>query len=204
MKVIGITGGAGSGKTVILDYIEKKYGARVIQADLVGHAVMRPGNTCYDSIVEVFGMGVLAEDSTIDRSKLGRIVFADKELLEVLNRIIHPAVKEYIGREIEKERKKGNAPFMVIEAALLIEDNYDAICDELWYIYASDEVRKERLKSSRGYSDSKIEDLFRNQLTEEEYRDNCQMVIDNSNSNYRLVYEQIDKGLMNSTLENHI
>lgn len=195
MKVLGITGGAGSGKTMILTYIEKKYGVRVIQADLVGHVVMRPGNAGYDKIIEIFGTGILAEDSTIDRSKLGGIVFGDKGLLVALNGIIHPAVKEYIRQEVEKERKKNEIPFIVIEAALLIEDNYDTICDELWYIYTGDKVRKERLKSSRGYSDSKIEDLFRNQLTEKEYRDNCQLVIDNSDNNYLLTYEQIDKGL---------
>ena len=93
-------------------------------------------------------------------------------MLEKLNAIVHPAVKEYIKRAIEKEREYGT-PFFVIEAALLIEDKYDEICDELWYIYADEQTRIERLKLHRGYSEEKIRDLFANQLSEEEFFQHC-------------------------------
>ena len=110
MKVLGITGGVGAGKSTILEYLTRAYGARVIQADQVGHHLMEPGQRCYYQIVETFGSGMLKGDQTIDREKLGKLVFADKEKLEKLNGIIHPAVKAYIAEEIEKERKMERFP----------------------------------------------------------------------------------------------
>lgn len=180
MKVIGITGGVGSGKSTILSYIGSAYGARVIQADQVGHLMMHPGQKCYYQIVEAFGSSILNGDSTINREKLSRIVFSEPEKLEKLNGIIHPGVKEYIVREIHREESYGCIPLIVVEAALLIEDHYHAICDELWYIYASEAVRRKRLIRSRNYTDEKIDGILSNQLSDEEYRTHCEVVIDNS------------------------
>lgn len=91
---------------------------------------------------------------------------------------MHPAVKEYVLNAV-KEAKKEGIFMLVLEAALLIEEGYGEICDELWYIYASEEVRRKRLKSSRGYSDEKIDSIFASQLKEAEYRRHCKGVIDN-------------------------
>ncbi|MFQ9151710.1 MAG: dephospho-CoA kinase [Blautia sp.] len=147
MKVLGITGGVGAGKSTILDYLNRRYHARIIEADKVGHFLMEPGQKVYYRIVETFGSGILKGDQTIDRQKLGRLVFEDQEKLMKLNSLVHPAVKEYIASEIERERKEGKVPFTAVEAALLIEDHYDTICDELWYIYADEDVRRRRLGS---------------------------------------------------------
>ena len=100
MKVIGITGGVGAGKSAILKYLKEKHGAMVIEADKVGHLLMEPGGACYYSIVEKFGSSILNGDQTINRSKLGKIVFADESLLSELNKIIHPRVKSHIVSEI--------------------------------------------------------------------------------------------------------
>ncbi len=194
MKVIGITGGVGAGKSEILKYLKEKYGAVVIEADKVGHLLMEPGEICYEQITETFGDGILNTDLTIDRGALGKIVFADKELLGKLNQIIHPGVKAYIVTEIQKERAIGNTSYFVVEAALLLEDHYDVICDEMWYIDASAEVRRERLKASRGYDDEKIAGIMANQKSPEEFRKSCQAVIDNSGS-LQDTYEQIDRQL---------
>lgn len=86
----------------------------------------------------------------------------------------------------------------MIEAALLIEDHYEEICDELWYIYAEPQVRRERLRASRGYSDEKISAIFASQLSDEEFRKHCQAVIDNSGcieEAYKEIQGQIDKAL---------
>ena len=77
-------------------------------------------------------------------------MFSDKKSLEELNDIVHPAVREYIIQEIRQERLAGTAPFIVLEAALLIEEHYDEICDELWYIYVDDETRRKRLSIPEG------------------------------------------------------
>ena len=180
MKVIGITGGVGAGKSEILKYLKEKYGAIVIEADKVGHLLMEPGGACYYSIVEKFGSSILNGDQTINRGKLGKIVFADEGLLAELNKIIHPRVKSHIVSEIAKERAYHRTKYFVVEAALLIEDHYDVICDEMWYIHTDASVRAERLKETRGYDDEKIVSICANQKSPEEFRSACQVVIDNS------------------------
>lgn len=194
MKVIGITGGVGAGKSAILQYFREKHGAKVIEADKVGHLLMEPGGACYYSIVEKFGSSILNGDQSINRRKLGKIVFSDEELLLALNKIIHPKVKSHIVSELAKERAYHRTNLFVVEAALLIEDHYDVICDELWYIHTDATVRAARLKESRGYDDEKIADIMANQKTPEEFRVGCQVVIDNSGS-LTDTYEQIDRQL---------
>lgn len=196
MKILGITGGVGAGKSTILDYIQKMYHARVIQADLVGHMVEQPGQPCYYQIVETFGTGILNGDHTIGREKLAAAVFDNYEMLKKLNQIVHPAVKAYICQEIEQEKVRGEVPFVVIEAALLLEDHYDRICDEMWYIYADEATRAERLRRTRGYSDAKVRRIMENQLKEAGYRARCKFVIDNSGNIVENTYEQIDRGLI--------
>lgn len=195
MKVLGITGGVGSGKTTVLDYLGRTYGARIIQADKAAHFLQEPGQNCYDKITEAFGNGILNRDQTINREKLSEIVFQDPENLEKLNRLVHPAVKEYIVTEIEREKKRKQAPFLVIEAALLIEDRYDVICDEIWYIFAPEEVRIQRLCSFRGYTRERAKAIMKNQLAEEAFRLHSQFAVDNSSNIVDNTYEQIDRGL---------
>ena len=180
MKVIGITGGVGAGKSEILKYLKEKHKAMVIEADKVGHLLMEPGGACYYSIVEKFGSSILNGDQTINRGKLGKVVFADEALLKELNKIIHPRVKSHIVSEIAKERAYHRTKYFVVEAALLLEDHYDVICDELWYIHTDEAVRAERLKKARGYDDEKIASICANQKSPEEFRSACDVTIDNS------------------------
>lgn len=179
MKIIGITGGVGSGKSRVLSYIEETFQAVICQADHVAWDLQKPGEMCYKEIVAHFGSGILNQDETINRKSLGQIVFADAQALLRLNAITHPAVKEEIKRRIKEENKKGTMLF-VLEAALLIEEHYDEICDELWYIYTDEQIRRERLKESRQYSDEKIDAIMASQLPEEEFRGRCQKIINNN------------------------
>lgn len=195
MKVLGITGGVGAGKSTVLAYLEERYGAKVIQADLTARRLQEPGEVCYEKIVETFGKEILSEDGSLNRKELARMVFSDSGKLETLNRLVHPYVKEEIQREIREERKRGTAPFIALEAALLLEDHYETVCDEIWYIYADPETRARRLEESRGYTPKKIRDMMANQLTEAQYREKCNFAIDNSGNFVENTYEQIDKGL---------
>lgn len=194
MKIIGITGGVGAGKTHILSYIEKKYKARIIKTDETAEFVRTPGHPGYEKIVELLGTEILNEDKTIDKKKMAAIIFADSEKLKKINEIMHPAVNQYVAEEIEKERKKNKVQYFFIESALLIENHYDEICDELWYIDTKAEVRRERLKQARGYSDEKISDIMSKQLPEEEFKKYCQVILDN-NGKKEDVYEQIDRNM---------
>ena len=107
-------------------------------------------------------------------------IFSDDRKREELNAIVHPAVREYVLQQKEAEERAGKLFLLVLEAALLIEEHYDEICDELWYIYTTEENRRARLKASRGYSDAHVDRIFASQLSEEEYRRHCRVVIDNN------------------------
>ncbi len=194
MRVIGITGGVGSGKTEVLDYIRSKYHCEVILADEVAHRVKEPGGKCYDVLVDLLGKDVLTLDGKIDKGKMAEKIFGDGFLLEKVNGLIHPIVKTYILEEIKRLEKEGGTEFLFIEAALLIEDGYEDIVDELWYVHAGEEVRRKRLKASRDYTEGKIDGILSRQLTEEEFRRHCGTVIDNSGF-LADTYGQIDRKL---------
>lgn len=181
MKVIGLTGGIGSGKSTILNKLQEEYGCYTVQLDQAAHRVMEPGEACYEQIVKLFGSAVLSESNgRIDREKMSAIVFQDEQKREQLNKIVHPAVKQWVLKKIQEVKQSGNYSMFVIEAALLIEDHYDEICDELWYVYADEETRIRRLMTSRGYSREKAQSIMASQLSDTEYRKHCQRVIDNT------------------------
>ncbi len=192
MKVIGITGGVGAGKTKLLSYIAEHYNCRILLADEAANALKEPGMACYDQIVRLLGRKILNEDMTINRAKMAEGIFADAQLLTQVNEILHPAVKAYILEQIKLEREKGLIEFFFLEAALLIECGYQKIVDELWYISAAEEVRRARLKSARGYTDEKIDRIISAQLSEEDYKSQCDFIIDNSREE-QWAYEQIDR-----------
>lgn len=190
MKIIGITGGVGAGKTQVLSYIEAHYKCRIVRADEAAHLLYEPGQECYRKLVGLLGQQILNIDHTIDKAKMAGIIFQDQKLLEGVNGIVHPAVKKYILEQIAYEREKGAADYFFIEAALLIEEQYDKIADELWYIHSDVAVREQRLAESRHYSAKKIADIMRGQLSEAEFRKHCKVVISN-NGDLEETYEQI-------------
>lgn len=180
MKIIGITGGVGSGKSEILNILENDYHAKIIQSDHVAHELMAPGAKSYDAIVQSFGKEILNEDQTINRPILGEIVFHNEEKLSLLNSITHKNVDEEIISRIDEYRKEEPEGMIVIESALLVGAEYEKKFDQLWYIYTREEVRYERLKASRGYSDEKIAQMIAKQQSEEEFKSMASHIIDNS------------------------
>ena len=192
MKFIGITGGVGAGKSAVLDYMATKPGVRVMLADEIAHELMEPGPDCYAQISQAFPEhDIYKEDGHFDRIKLAKVIFSDGNRRARMNGIVHPAVKAYVIAEAKRERQEGKLALLVLEAALLIEEHYDEICDELWYIYTTEENRRARLKASRGYSDAHVDRIFASQLSEEDYRRHCSVVIDN-NEGFEEMQRQID------------
>lgn len=179
IKVVGITGGVGSGKSVVMDILKKEYGAEIILADLVAHDLMEPGQKNYTDIVEAFGKEILAKDKTIDRPALAKVVFGDKEKLARLNAITHPNVKREIFRRIDAIKEKGEASFIAVEAALLLEEGYQKDFDTMWYVYVDEQTRIARLKEGRGYTEEKCREIMAKQLPEEVFRKECSTIIDN-------------------------
>lgn len=192
MKIIGITGGVGAGKTQVLSYIDEHYHCRIIRADEAAHLLYEKGQACYKMLVEFLGEQILDDDGAIDKAKMADLIFRDKVLLAGVNAIVHPAVKKYIIEQIAYERARNEADYFFIEAALLIEEHYDEIVDELWYIHSDVEIRKDRLYKSRGYSEKKALDIIKGQLEEEMFRQHCQRTIVN-NGDLEETYQQIDK-----------
>lgn len=182
MKIIGITGGVGSGKSEVLGILEKEYNAKIIIADQVAHEMMEPGAASYDGIIEAFGKEILREDAGIDRRILGEIVFHDKEKLKKLNEITHGNVDKEIMRRIDEAQKENPEVLLIIEAALLVNAEYEKRFQQLWYIYTDEKVRYERLKKSRGYTDEKIRQMIRNQKSEQQFLDAATHRINNSGS----------------------
>ena len=193
MKIIGITGGVGAGKSTVLDHLEKQYNACVLQADKIGHLVMEPGGICYEQVIALFGKQIIKNDKTIDRKMVSDVVFAHEEMRQKLDDIIHPAVKSYILDKIE-EQKKAGCTLMIVEAALLLEDHYDVFCDKVWYIHTDQEIRIERLMSSRGYTREKAENIIARQATEGFFREHADYIIQN-NGDLDETWRQIEEGI---------
>lgn len=191
MKIIGITGGVGAGKTQILSYLQEHYNSRVLRADEVAHLLKEPGQHCYDNLISLLGREILLENDYIDNRKMASVIFSDKQMLQKVNALIHPAVKVYILQQIDKEENLGEKDFFFIEAALLIEEHYDEIVDEMWYIHTDAEIREKRLMESRQYSKQKISEIMKGQLSEDTFRRHCQVVITN-NGNLEDTYKQIN------------
>lgn len=194
MRFIGITGGIGAGKSEILQYIRRHYKCEIHLADEVAHLVKEPGTKCYTQLIALLGQDIVAADGQIDKAAMAAKIFADEKVLEQVNNIVHPSVKEYLLDKQERARRNPDIELFFVEAALLIEAGYGPIVDEMWYIYADEAIRAQRLRSARGYSEEKITQIMGNQLTDEEFRRNADFVIDNSGS-LEDSYRQIDKKL---------
>lgn len=182
MKVIGITGGVGSGKSEVLKLISDMVTCVIVKADELARSLEMKGEVCYEPLVGLLGDEVLGEDGEIDPRKMAQMIFAEGAggLRDEVNNIVHPAVKQRILSMIDEAAAKGEYRYFFIEAALLIEDHYDRIVDELWYVYADENVRKKRLRDSRGYSREKTESIMRSQSSDDVFRKYCRVCIDNS------------------------
>ena len=194
MKVYGITGGAGTGKSEVIKMLQQNFGGCVIMSDEVARELMQRGNISYQLIVEYFGRDILMDDGEIDRKKLADHVFNNKEALEKLNSMTHPYVKDEIRKLIAEAEASGECRFVALESAILLECGYEDICDEFWYVYTKPEIRRQRMKETRNYSDEKVDSVMRNQQPDEVFFEQCSFVIKN-NTTLSDVYDQLKEKL---------
>ena len=194
MKVYGITGGAGTGKSEVIKMLQQNFGGCVIMSDEVARELMQKGNISYQLIVEYFGRDILMDDGEIDRKKLADHVFNNKEALEKLNSMTHPYVKDEIRKLIAEAEASGECRFVALESAILLECGYEDICDEFWYVYTKSEIRRQRMKETRNYSDEKVDSVMRNQQPDEVFFEQCSFVIKN-NTTLSDVYAQLKEKL---------
>ena len=179
MLFIGITGEAGAGKSRVMDHLSKKERTFILYSDDFARKLSMPGEECYEAIRKAFpGRGLYEEDGTMNREAFSSIVFRDPKKKALLESCIHPVVKKRIMLDVEEKRKSGLFDFYFLEAALLIEDGYDRLCDEIWYVCADEETRRKRL-FERGYSAEKIDRIMDLQLKKEEFLCHTKETIEN-------------------------
>lgn len=189
MRVIGITGGVGSGKSYVARRLQALSGAELLIADELGHIVMQQGKPAYDKIVAYFGDGIVGHDGEIDRHALAEMVFQSDTAREALNQMIHPAVLQYMERFIAKRKQTDG--IILLETALLYESGCERFCNEVWFVSVPQEERVRRLRSDRGYTVSKAQAIMASQLSEEEFSKRADRVIDNAG----------DKDLLEQTIQ---
>jgi len=194
LKFIGITGGIVAGKSELLQYIGKHYKCEIYLSDSVAHEVKAPGTKCHQKLLELLGEEIAGPGGQIDKTKMAARIFSDEGLLKQVIDMLHPAVREYLLKRLERARQIGKTELFFVEAALLIECGYGALTDEMWYVYADEKTRRKRLRESRGYSEERINGIMSSQLSEEQFRAGCDFVIDNSGT-LAESFAQIDKKL---------
>lgn len=180
MKVVGITGGVGSGKSEVLRILEEKFNCGIIRTDDVARDLCEPGEESYKLIVKAFGEEILDPEGYLDRPKLASIVFNDEGKLQVLNECTHPQVYDWVRKKVREWRTEGQYSMIAVEAALMEQLKEMGVCESLWYVYVKPEIRRERLRISRGYSEEKMNSIFSSQLPEEVFLNGCDVVIDNN------------------------
>jgi dephospho-CoA kinase len=181
MLTIGLTGGIGSGKSTVAQILGE-FGAPILDADKVAHTTYAPGASAYDAVIAAFGNDIVAPDRTIDRKKLGAIVFGNSERLNKLTSIVWPATFESIRRNVADLRASGAKLPIVVEAAILIEANWKSLFDEIWLVRASREQVVSRIESQRGLKPAETEARIRAQLSDEERTKHATLVIENNGS----------------------
>ena len=190
--LLGITGGAGSGKTTVVEKIQQMVPVRFLHCDVIAHELMEPGQPSYLALVKEFGEGIL-EEGVISRPKLASLAMATEESRRRLNELTHPLVRKEVEARIASYVREGFQGVVIIEAALLIEAGYKDLCDELWYIHAPLEDRVRRMKENRGYSQEKIANILAGQLSEEEFLRHADAVIENPDGGEAWQQEYLSK-----------
>jgi dephospho-CoA kinase len=179
MLNIGLTGGIGCGKTTVTKILAE-LGATVMDADKIAHSTYAPGGPAYDGVVAAFGKEVLAPDGSVDRSKLGPIVFKEPAKLTALTNAVWPATKQRIHDLIAEARAKGERKPIVVEAAILIEANWQSVFDEIWLITAAKDFVIARVERERGLKPEQTEARIKAQLSDDERRKHATIVIENN------------------------
>jgi dephospho-CoA kinase len=167
VAILGITGGIGSGKSTA-SQILGELGALVIDADIVGHKIYQPDTPAWREIVDTFGADVVAPDRTIDRAKLGPIVFSAPEKLEALNKIMHGKIYAYIQGQIDYVRDHDPNRVIAVEAAILLEAGWRSLVEALWVVVASEDVVINRLQIYKNMGEAQARARINAQMTNDE------------------------------------
>lgn len=185
--VFGITGGTGAGKSTVSKMLADK-GVKVIDADKVARIVMEKGTPCLNELTEVFGCEILDSDGCLNRSRLASIVFNDKNKLEILNKISHKYIKEYI----EAETEKSEAELTAIDGAVIIGSPVMDLCKKLVVVTADENIRLKRITDRDNITEKAAKERISSQMSSEEYEKFADYIIKN-NGNHKKLGEEIER-----------
>lgn len=176
-KVIGLTGGMGSGKSTVSQVLSE-LGAVIVDADKIGHEIYQPNTAIWRQLVKTFGKQILAPDNTIDRKKLGAIVFSNPESVKKLDSIVLPGMFQVAKRQIEEARKQG-VKVVVLDAPTLFEAKWDSLVEEVWVVVANEADVIKRATERTGLPEEQIRARIRAQMSNEERVKRANVVIHN-------------------------
>ena len=177
MKVIGLTGGIGSGKSTASQFLAE-LGAVILDADKVGHEALKPDTEVWREVVATFGKQIITPSGEIDRARLGEMVFGNPESLLWLNQLMHPRMYDMVKAQLEEYRRQG-VEVVVLEAPLLIEAGWTSLVDELWVTVASESTVVRRTKERTGLPEGQILARIRSQLSSDERMKHADVIINN-------------------------
>ena len=191
--IVGLTGGIVGGKSTVASMF-RDLGAKIVDADKLGHSVILPHKPAWGKITRLFGKGILQNDLTIDRGKLGKIVFTNQTLLKKLNEITHPEIIKLIKKEINLEINKtqNQEKILIIDAALIYETKMDRLMDKIIIVYINEDEQVKRLIRRNNLSKEEALQRIKSQMPMKEKVKMADYVIDNSNSMYK-TKKQVEK-----------
>jgi len=197
VKLVGLTGGVGSGKSTVAEMM-RDLGAQVVDADEAAHAVYEPGSPGFDAVVREFGEEYV-DGGRIDRSRLGELVFHDDDARRRLNSIVHPLVRDWMAQRTAEAAERG-AEVVVQDVPLLFENGLERLFSTVVLVYAPEDVQVERLVSGRGFTPERARAMIAAQMPIENKRGLAHHVINNSGARedtlaqVRAVWKQLTAG----------
>ena len=193
MKIVGLTGGISSGKSTVSSYL-KQLKIPVIDADEVARKVVEPNTQGAKEIRKAFGSDVFEEDGSLNRQKLGALIFSNAENRQKLDELLQPLIKIMILDEIEAYRQKGEN-MIVLDLPLLFEKQYEELCEEIIVVYIPRKLQLERLMKRNQYTKQEALSRIDSQLSIEEKRKRATVLLDNQGTIQQL-YQQVEQWLV--------
>jgi dephospho-CoA kinase len=191
MKIIGLTGGIGSGKTTVTDFLKRK-GYQVIDADVIAREIVEAGSEVLSELVSHFGESILQPDGSLNRQKLAELAFENSAEKDVLDRITHGAIFEIISSQIKSIQTNQKPPLVFVDAALLIETGLYKNMDEVWLITAREDLRIQRVMNRDHLDADRVQQRILAQMGDEQKTRYSSRVINNSGTKLEL-YDTIEK-----------
>jgi len=195
---IGLTGGIASGKSTVSGMLQER-GAIIVDADRISREIVMPGSPVLQRIQEEFGPDILLEDGSLDRKKLGAIIFGDEQKRLLLNSIMHPPIREQMKQRISQYEREYPDKLVVADIPLLYESNLQHMFTEVMVVYVPLDVQVDRLKRRDGLTDEQAMERIRSQMPLSDKRQYADVVIDNSKG-LQETAEQLDQYLLRKGL----